>query len=129
LLDAMRRGKSPLDSGEPIFALDDSTIGEVINGLFEPSFEGVLAAMAGENVDEGSIQEPTYEPESREQRAYQKGAEPPPTLPEESMEHDSFEPPIGEGDSRHYPATAALTAPLRDHRMRMTRDGIPGCAA
>lgn len=39
------------------------TIGEVMNGLFDPAFEGVLAALAGKDIDEanepgGSIAEP-----------------------------------------------------------------------
>lgn len=64
VLDAIQRGRSPLEgaaSSDDDSAGDDTTIGDVIDGLFDPTFEGVLAALAGEEVDEAAIDEPTYD--------------------------------------------------------------------
>jgi REP element-mobilizing transposase RayT len=116
--------------------LDDTTIGEVIEGLFEPSFEGVLAALAGEEVGEDEYEEPSYsqpvgvaaEPDPADQVAPEAMSvdEAPSWLTEPAPEPESapreppgepltspdafVEPPLAEEDSRHYPATAALAA-------------------
>jgi DNA-binding response OmpR family regulator len=58
VLDTIRRSSPPVPSGES--DLDDTTIGAVIDGLFDPSFEGVLAAMSGEDISDSSYEEPTY---------------------------------------------------------------------
>jgi len=139
VLDAIRRGMSPLPPGEAMqpgdeaLEDDDTTIGEVIDGLFDPSFEGVLAALAGQEIDD-TYEEPTYQgapataesavpsPEDRiapeemsaeadapdwlagfDAESYAPPSEPTPPAPTE-------EPPITEEDSRSYPATAALEA-------------------
>jgi len=136
VLDAIRRAGPPTQENEPPdeAALDDTTIGDVIEGLFEPSFEGVLAALAGEDVGDEDYDEPSYArlaavPDTADQIApeetpddgspawlagYEREASAPPddaagrTLAE-SLE--SFgEPPVMLQDSRHYPATAALAA-------------------
>ncbi len=130
VLDAIRRAgpAEPTDETTP----EDTTIGEVIGGLFEPSFEGVLAALAGEEVDETQYDEPSYsrpasasvEPDpadlvapeamaAEEAPAWLTEPEPEPfDVPvKPSSEPEAFvEPPLAEEDSRHYPATAALTA-------------------
>ncbi len=102
VLDAVRRGESPRPRRSPAASddLDDTTIGDVIDGLFDPSFEGVLAALAGEDVDEAEIDEPTYDAIDMEAEGG----------------HASLfdEPPIDPEDSRHYPATTALTAVAGD---------------
>jgi DNA-binding response OmpR family regulator/REP element-mobilizing transposase RayT len=116
--------------------VDDTTIGELIEGLFEPSFEGVLAALSGQPVDEAGYQEPTYAPraaeglEPREEdrlslddmsaedrpawlAAYEtEGIAPPPSLPEPPPQ--IAEPPITGEDSSKYPATTALSATSSD---------------
>lgn len=64
VLDAIQRGRGPREdtqSSDEDDSGDDTTIGDVIDGLFDPTFEGVLAALAGEDVDEAAIVEPTYE--------------------------------------------------------------------
>jgi CheY-like chemotaxis protein/REP element-mobilizing transposase RayT len=130
VLDAIRRAgpAAPTDETTP----EDTTIGEVIGGLFEPSFEGVLAALAGEEVDETEYDEPSYsrpagarvEPDpadlvapedmaAEESPSWLAEAEPEPfeAPVEPSPEPEAFvEPPLTEEDSRHYPATAALAA-------------------
>jgi len=137
VLDAIRRGKSlsSTPNTTPGSEMDDATIGDVIEGLFDPSFEGVLAALAGEEISEENYAEPTYtgEParsESVEPRdddliglddmVSEEGPEwlreyegLPATLPEQhgpTLE----EPPINAEDSSHYPATAALSAVTGD---------------
>ncbi|MCL4238810.1 MAG: response regulator [Anaerolineae bacterium] len=136
VLDAIRRAGPPIQEGEAPdeAALDDTTIGDVIEGLFEPSFEGVLAALAGEDVGDEDYDEPSYSrlsavPGATEQMAseetfddsspawltnYEREAS---ALPDdaagpalgESVELFD-EPPTTPQDSRHYPATAALAA-------------------
>jgi CheY-like chemotaxis protein/REP element-mobilizing transposase RayT len=137
VLEAIRRGAVPVPPGEEETAdsdLGDATIGDVIEGLFDPSFEGVLAALAGKEIEEESIDEPTYgraaeaaeslEPQAEDQfRPEEMSADedqpawllayeveeivPPQPLPAPLQIE---EPPITEEDSSHYPATTALTA-------------------
>lgn len=64
VLDAIQRGRAPREGAsfsDDDDGGDDTTIGDVIDGLFDPTFEGVLAALAGEDVDEAAIVEPTYD--------------------------------------------------------------------
>lgn len=123
VLDAIRRG-APLTPpvNVPPGDADQTTIGDAINDLFDPSFEGVLAALAGEPVDESGYEEPTYDAESRSpasegsegardrldmgdaewQTAYES---------EDASSHPlGGEPPITLEDSSGFPATAALNA-------------------
>ncbi len=116
------------------FDLDDTTIGEVIDGLFEPSFEGVLAALSGEEIDVSGYDEPSYESDAAESlepddsdrvmpdemsdedrpawlSQYEtEEVEPPPTLPERAAEAEIEEPLVQPEDSSKYPATAVLSA-------------------
>jgi DNA-binding NarL/FixJ family response regulator len=119
--------------------LDDTTIGEVIDGLFEPSFEGVLAALSGEEIDVASYEEPSYESDEAEGLEPDDGdhvapdemsdedrpawlslyeteeVEPPPTVPEEEAAGEEIEEPsVAPEDSSKYPATAALSAAESD---------------
>ena len=136
VLDAIRRAGPPAQEGESPdeAALDDTTIGDVIEGLFEPSFEGVLAALAGEDVGDEDYDEPSYPrfaaaPDAADQVAtgempddsspawltdYERKAS---ALPDDAAglvlgeSVEAFdEPPAVPQDSRHYPATAALAA-------------------
>ncbi|MBN1201715.1 MAG: response regulator [Anaerolineae bacterium] len=67
VLDAIRRGTSPLHPvGEGSSELDDATIGDVIQSLFDPSFQSVLAALSGEEINEEAIAEPTYSTSDQE---------------------------------------------------------------
>lgn len=61
VLEALRKGTSPHADGEVQVDpdLEDTTIGEAIEDLFDPSFQGVLAALAGEEIDEAAFEEPT----------------------------------------------------------------------
>jgi DNA-binding NarL/FixJ family response regulator/REP element-mobilizing transposase RayT len=130
VLDAIRQNAASDVSGES--DLDDTTIGEVIDGLFDPSFEGVLAALSGEEIDEAGYDEPSYAPSAAEGLeppdsdrftpdemsdedsptwlfAYEaEGIEPPPTLPDQESAVE--EPPVSTEDSSTYPATAVLSA-------------------
>ncbi|MBI5957977.1 MAG: response regulator, partial [Chloroflexi bacterium] len=140
VLDAIRRGTPPSTPGALSDAdLDDTTIGEVIDGMFDPSFEGVLAALAGQEIGDDDYEEPTYD----RTRDFVESVEPSPqdqfTLEEMSGDEDRpawleayevegiapaemappsppplvpliEEPPVSSEDSSHYPATAALTA-------------------
>jgi DNA-binding response OmpR family regulator len=137
VLEAIRRGAASMPSTEEETAdqdLGDATIGDVIEGLFDPSFEGVLAALAGKDVTEDTIDEPTYgraaeaaeslEPQAEDQfkledmsadedqpawlAAYEVEEIAPPQPPPALLPIE--EPPITEEDSSHYPATTALTA-------------------
>lgn len=142
VFDAIRRSQpqSGADAPEGESADDesagDATIGDVIDGLFDPAFEGVLAALAGEDIEDADIEEPTYEeprhawdedapesiPEDDHAEAMEGeavgGIEPPETLPEMPGEPREprepgpviVEPPIEAEDSSRYPATAALNA-------------------
>ena len=141
VLDAIRRGRSLSPQiDEPPIDEDDTTIREAIDGIFDPTFEGVLAALAGEEVDEAAFDEPTYverksaaslapRPDdqiSPEEMAvgegqpawlaeYEaEGVEPPESLPEqEAVDANRLafdEPPVSDEDSASYPATAALNA-------------------
>ena len=134
VLDALRRAGPPAhpeqEQGDDL-AQDETTIGDVIDGLFEPSFEGVLAALAGEEVADEEYDEPAYslfpglsaQPAAADQIAPDALVEddspawlteldldivPPPDklAPPETP----AEPPIMPQDSRHYPATTALAA-------------------
>ncbi len=134
VLDALRRAGPPAqpeqEQGDEL-AQDETTIGDVIDGLFEPSFEGVLAALAGEEVADEEYDEPAYslfpglsaQPAAADQIAPDALVEddspawltelgldivPPPDklAPPEAP----AEPPIMPQDSRHYPATTALAA-------------------
>jgi DNA-binding response OmpR family regulator len=131
VLDAIRRGVPPSPVNET--DLDDTTIGEVMDGLFEPAFEDVLAALAGKEISVEGSDEPTYglpvSAESREPapedrftpdemsadqdrpawlEAYEaEGIEPPAAVPPPPK---IVEPPISGEDSSRYPATAALNA-------------------
>jgi CheY-like chemotaxis protein/REP element-mobilizing transposase RayT len=134
VLDALRRAGPPAQPGEKQgdeLAPDETTIGDVIDGLFEPSFEGVLAALAGEEVADEDYAEPAYspfpgpsaEPAAADQIApdalveddspawltgLDLGVVPPPdrsALPEAPAE-----PPAMPQVPRHYPATTALAA-------------------
>lgn len=141
VLDAIRRGRSPLASADRAGMDVDATIGDVIDGLFDPEFEGVLAALSGEEVDEDAFDEPTYvRPELPS----------PPRLPEamdgedwietDAIEGDETitsapgaydewpddayfaprdkgfieEPPVTPEDSSKYPATTVLAATSED---------------
>ncbi len=128
VLDAIRRG-APLtppvgtSAGTPnAEPLDEATIGDAINDLFDPSFEGVLAALAGEPVDESEYAEPTYDTEGRTP-ASEGGEGARDHLDVEDAEwrtayesenvsprHAVDEPPITLEDSSGFPATAALNA-------------------
>ncbi|MEW6580158.1 MAG: response regulator [Chloroflexota bacterium] len=137
VLDAIRRAGPPAqpDAQSPDeSALDDTTIGDVIDGLFEPSFEGVLAALAGEEVDDEDYDEPAYSrlpgapaaPGVADQIApaapFDDGSpawladyerEPAAPLDDRALAEPfepTEEPPVMPQDSRHYPATAALAA-------------------
>ncbi len=148
VLDAIRRGASPtsqdpdapagaaLDDEAGDEALGDTTIGQVIDGLFDPSFEGVLAALAGEDVSESDYDEPTYalartssdaEPAETDQfLPDEMAAEDAPdwltgfdaesvearrdVTAEDAFEPEFIEPPVTKDDSAHYPATTALSA-------------------
>lgn len=120
------------DRPEADSELDDATIGDVIDGLFDPAFEGVLAALAGEDVAE-EFDEPTYNApvaEHLEARA-QDRILPDDMRPDEdrpawlaAYETEDIrpeqpggppssrlsEPPVLEEDSSRYPATTALSA-------------------
>jgi CheY-like chemotaxis protein/REP element-mobilizing transposase RayT len=62
VLDAIRRGTPPSPTDTLTDAdLDDTTIGEVMDGMFDPSFEGVLAALAGQDIADKQYDEPTYD--------------------------------------------------------------------
>lgn len=136
VLEAIRRSGPGPETGET--TPDDTTIGQVIDGLFEPSFEGVLAALAGEDVDDADFEEPSYdrppavrtEPDpadlippdiiAAEAPAWLAEDEPVGQPPAASAAPEPFEapaapdrlaePPVSAEDSRHYPATTALAA-------------------
>lgn len=139
VLDAIRRGATPppegdapdqdTDSAEPD---DDTTIGEVIDGLFDPAFEGVLAALAGEDIEESDFDEPTYAreggtlagtgPDTRDRISFEEMSadgdspawladyEAEPAPPSARPGPVIPEPPVSAEDSSRYPATAALNA-------------------
>ncbi|HML23144.1 MAG TPA: response regulator [Aggregatilinea sp.] len=52
LLNAIRHDEHSGESGATASGAGMETIGEVMSGLFDPSFEGVLAALAGEEIDD-----------------------------------------------------------------------------
>lgn len=124
VLDSIRRGEPPpepptVDDSE----LDDTTIGDVIGGLFDPSFQGVLAAMAGEEIEDDDFVEPTYADalsagaqEHFEALDFDADDESPDWLRQDTPivaprpVATPPEPPPTEEDSKHYPATAALSA-------------------
>ena len=139
VLDAIRRAGPPvLDEAQPPDEpTDDTTIADVIDGLFEPSFEGVLAALAGEEVGDEDYDEPAYSPSPGTPTApgdagqlapeappgddspawlagYEREAAAPLDEVDDMARAESFEsfgePPVLPQDSRHYPATAALAA-------------------
>lgn len=141
VLDAIRRGQSPSaevpGDDRPEAAPDDITIGDVMQDLFDPSFESVLEALAGEDIDDEDFAEPTYggsplagvdapydaiapgdvlsERDAPEWlRAYEaEGLD----LAELELDEEAEpvdEPPVAAEDSSRYPATAALTAVSRD---------------
>ncbi len=133
-LNAIRRGAPPETGGES--ELDDTTIGEVIGG-FERSFEGVLAALSGEEIDGIDYEEPSYtampadslapqdddritpdEMSSEDLPAwladYEPGEIPPPLTLPEPFAVPVDEPPTGIEDSSLYPATTALSAAESD---------------
>jgi len=58
VLDAIRRGQSlgPDVPDGAIADLEDPTIGDVMHDLFDPSFEGVLEALAGREIDDEDFQ-------------------------------------------------------------------------
>ena len=131
VLDAIRQsGAAPESAGT---TPDDTTIADVIDGLFEPSFEDVLAALAGEEVDDRDYEEPSYsrpvdtrtrpdptdvvspdDMAAEEAPAWLAEVEPVEdrqAQPEAPATPEQFvEPPLTEEDSRHYPATTALAA-------------------
>ncbi|MGQ9851164.1 MAG: transposase, partial [Aggregatilineaceae bacterium] len=131
VLDAIRQsGATPESAGT---TPDDTTIADVIDRLFEPSFEDVLAALAGEEVDDTGYEEPSYSrpadtrtrPDPTDMVAPDDMAaeEAPAWLAEVEPVEDRLaepkapappeqfvEPPLTEEDSRHYPATTALAA-------------------
>lgn len=143
VLDAIRRGTSlspAPDLTEDALAeseLDDATIGDVIGDLFDPAFEGVLAALAGEEIED-EIPEPSYTimprggrenlaPSEEDQIGFEdlsadedqpawlesySGDEIEPAEPyrDERREPAIQEPPVTAEDSSSYPATAALSA-------------------
>jgi DNA-binding response OmpR family regulator len=138
VLDALRQTAQTSGPGGES-DLDDTTIGEVIDGLFEPSFEGVLAALSGEEIDVGNYEEPSYASEGAESleprdddrvapdemsdedrpawlSLYEtEEVEPPPVLPEEEVPVEEIEePPVEPEDSSKYPATAVLSAAESD---------------
>lgn len=125
VLDSIRRGQSPrepdtVDDSE----LDNATIGDVIGGLFDPSFQGVLAAMAGEEIEDDDFVEPTYADDTFaaggadriEALDFGTDDDTPDWLRQDTPIVDTgpvvppAEPPSTEEDSKHYPATAALSA-------------------
>ncbi|HEX3051521.1 MAG TPA: hypothetical protein VHP83_12750, partial [Aggregatilineaceae bacterium] len=100
---------------------DDETIGDVIGKLFDPSFESVLAALAGEDIsgyDDTESQDEEGDwitaSEAREGR--------PSSLPE-IYKALIDEPPINPEDSSGYPATAALNA-LTGDESEVTLDDL-----
>ena len=134
VLDAIRRS-ADIDPAPPLpqppppeeSELDDTTIGDVIEGLFDPGFEGVLAALAGEEIGDENYDEPTYagldritatlEPRADDRiglDAMQTDTDVPDWLTGINAGEDSHtvveEPSFSEDDSRHYRATAALNA-------------------
>jgi DNA-binding response OmpR family regulator/REP element-mobilizing transposase RayT len=137
VLEAIRRGAAPIPPAEEETSdadLGNTTIGDVIEGLFDSSFEGVLAALAGKEIGEEIVDEPTYgraveaaeslEPSAEDQfkpeemsadedqpawlLAYEVEEIQPPQPSPEPFRIE--EPPITVEDSSHYPATTALTA-------------------
>lgn len=129
VLDSIRRGQTPQEPApdDDETELDDTTIGDVIGGLFDPSFKGVLAAMAGEEIEEDDFAEPTYadddapdapalSPDERDNFELLGENDTPDWLRQETPIPDTrrttipAEPPPSEEDSKHYPATAALNA-------------------
>lgn len=140
VLDAIRRGRSPRPPVAPDVDDHDATIGDVIDGLFDPEFEGVLAALSGEEIDEDDYDEPTYastdDPDIAEAESFteaEDGADYEGRAAAESVERDtgSFddwaasadatyftpdekafveEPPVTPEDSSRYPATTVLAA-------------------
>ncbi|MBN1681214.1 MAG: transposase [Anaerolineae bacterium] len=69
VLDVIRYGTGllslPDESEDDSAEMDDSTIADAISGLFDPAFESVLAALAGEQVDD-DFEETTYGTNERE---------------------------------------------------------------
>ncbi len=119
VLDAIRQGRSPV--AEDVRELvdsdlgDDMTIGDVIDGLFDPGFEGVLAALSGAEIDESTIEEPTYEDDldvAQRAPAEPQPGEPAAYAPGETSDDGPAiaEPPPRDDDSSKYPATTALAA-------------------
>ncbi len=133
VLEALRQGTSP-HADETLTtddALEDTTIGEAIEDLFDPSFQGVLAALAGEEIDEEAFEEPTYDT-----GPVRRTSAPPPDedrITPEAMHPDDAPawmqaaddeqaegvplptaetepPPDGEAEGELSPATAALSA-------------------
>ncbi len=129
VLDSIRR-EQPAPEPDPAMdaALGDATIGDVIGGLFDPSFESVLAALAGQQVEDDDFMEPTYFETDREPGmgiasgeagrigldSFEGGDDMPDWLKRLEMPEPSApgpsEPSLSEDDSSHYPATAALSA-------------------
>lgn len=131
VLDSIRRnpptaGLDDLDESD----LDDTTIGEVIESLGQ-EFQDVLAILDGKEVDEREYPEPDYSEDLAATPAF--GPDEADRLDLDDlavdeipdwMRHDApledtrrsplqfeqFEPPASEEDSKHYPATAALSA-------------------
>lgn len=129
VLSAIRRGARPSEETPADELADgDETIGDVMNGLFEPSFEGVLAALAGEDIDEDEYDD---EPASADERPTpDAGSAPADAVFEDFLSEDdpawlvdyqaggivpddelaAQEPDSDEEDSSLYPATQALNA-------------------
>lgn len=140
VLDAIRRGQSlgPDVPDGAIADMDDPTIGDVMHDLFDPSFEGVLEALAGREIDDEDFPEPTYggapqagpgsQPRDRilpgelsEERdapewlkEYEAEGLDPVEMGIGAEAEPVEEPPVDAEDSSHYPATAALSAVSRD---------------
>ncbi len=138
VLDAIRRSSAaePAEPDEPVLPpppppdeseMDDTTIGDVIEGLFDPGFEGVLAALAGEDIEEETYDEPTYDGLDRITDSLQPRADDRIGLDAMQIDEDApdwltgidsgedthtaiEEPSFSEDNSRHYRATAALNA-------------------
>ncbi len=112
VLEALRKGTSPhADEALATHAeLEDTTIGEAIEDLFDPSFQSVLAALAGEEIDETDFDEPTYDTPTPRPRPEDR-------IPPEAMQADEGAPAwlqAAEEEAEGAPLPTAETEPPPD---------------